>query len=410
MDKKDNLTQVVENVQAGKEQFEKLYSLIVNKIYFWCFTIIKNEENAKDATQEIILLIYKKVKTVKHPEYFRSWMYRITRNYCINYMRKNRHEVEFYRDDEYSESSEAMIKEQRAEFIPHESFESNETKELIRSFIERLPEKQREVVILFYLEEYKISEISQILDYNEGSIKSRLHSARKNLESMITEYNKKTNSKLYSVAILPMLGILLKEYQDEVCAKQDLKFNKKYLKPTKTPKKIGIISTVTLSVASLVLLISLNLPNKGFSEEAVDKMGWVSISENDIDQHGNTSITYIFKVKKGPLTALHAHVYWDKEEMQFNKTENKNIDDWVEEDGHIILMNDISTESNECSITLYFKNVDRKFNQKLPIYLEFEDETSKYEPERTLVTLSGGDYEALELIEVDIPEQIYWDK
>lgn len=225
MDKKNELTQIVKKVQKDKGQFELLYSKIINRVYFWCFTVVGNEAEAKDVTQDVMIRIYNKIDTVRNPEYFTSWMYKLARNYSISYLRKKEKMEYEYLYDESGESTEYLIKENRIDHVPHEAYDAKELKVLISSFIEKLPRRQREVITLFYLEEYKIEEIAEILDYNSGSVRSRLHVGRKNLETYIEKYQKENNVKLYTSAILPILGLLLNEYRNDICSNQNLSFD-----------------------------------------------------------------------------------------------------------------------------------------------------------------------------------------
>lgn len=222
------LTQIVEKVQKDKSQFELLYSYIVNKVYFWCLTMAKNEALAKDMTQEIMIRIYEKIDEVKQPEYFSSWLYRVVSNSSSNYFRKiKKYSSEVLYEDDQNNDAEANIKEERAENLPVKALESKEQKEIIREFIDKLPKRQKEVIILYYYEEFKIKEIAEILNYNAGSVRSRLHSGRKSLKTQIDEYQAKHNIKLYSASILSTLGLILKEYSAEVCSNQNLEFNQK---------------------------------------------------------------------------------------------------------------------------------------------------------------------------------------
>lgn len=257
MDKVE-LTQIVKEVQKDIGQFELLYSQIINKVYFWCYTIVPNETIAKDMTQEAIIRIYTKIREVKKPQYFTSWMYRVVRNTCITYLRNNKkYESEFLYNDGYNEDFEINIVEERKDNLPQDAFDLKETKNLVINFIDNLPKKQKEVITLYYLEEFKVEEIASILDYNAGSVKSRLHAGRKNLEQQISEYQKKNNVKLYTTALLPLLGLILNEYRNDVCSKQDLAYNKN-IYPTNHLSMLGRLANILSSklvIATLSVLI-----------------------------------------------------------------------------------------------------------------------------------------------------------
>ncbi|MFV0394571.1 MAG: RNA polymerase sigma factor [Coprobacillaceae bacterium] len=264
--KDSELTQIVKSVQEDKEQFELLYSRIINRVYFWCFTMLGNESTTKDMTQEVMLRVYTKIDAVKQPEYFNSWLYRLVRNICISYLRKNKkHESEFNYEEDFNEDFEYIIKEERKENLPKEAYISNERSELINNFINNLPRKQREVIILFYLEEFKINEIAEILDYNAGSVKSRVHSGRKNLESQINQYQEENDIKLFSSSVFSVLGMVLKEYADRISNTQNLPYNSsKFKDVTNTETTIyknkntifnKLISIVTKNIVRTIVTI-----------------------------------------------------------------------------------------------------------------------------------------------------------
>lgn len=223
MEKKEVLTQVVRQVQADNSKFESLYTEMISNVYYWCYVIVKDEATAKDLAQESMIQLYYKLHTLKNPEIFTSWMYTLVRNVCYGYLRSNKYgDMVSLEKETYIKEK---IKEEKIECSPAESYSLKETKKLIESFIGQLPRRQREVISLFYLEEFTLGEIAKTLDYNIGSVKSRLHSGRKNLEKKIKDYEQKHGTKLYSITLLPLLGEILQEYRDNLNAKQDLSYN-----------------------------------------------------------------------------------------------------------------------------------------------------------------------------------------
>ena len=245
MNKKEELTQIVKKVQEDIGQFELLYSFIINRVYYWCYTILKNEADAKDATQDSMVRIHKGIHKLNNPEAFSTWMYRLVTNTCNNYLRRNIDSTyEFIQDDNYNESFETNIVDERRENIPHKAYDLNETKKIITEFIDNLPRRQREVITLHYLEEFKIDEIAEILNYKKGSVKSRLHSGRKSLELQIEDYQKKNNVKLYNVALVPIISAILQEQMEKLS--EGLSFNAD-VNSTNVPKTSSLSKTNKIS-------------------------------------------------------------------------------------------------------------------------------------------------------------------
>lgn len=129
MIKKEELTQIVKEVQQDIEKFELLYSKIINRVYFWCYAVAGDETMAKDMTQESILRINTKIKNVQQPEYFSSWMYRLVRNTCNNYLRDNKkHVTEILSNDDFGDGFEAKIKEERRDNLSEQAEERTSKK------------------------------------------------------------------------------------------------------------------------------------------------------------------------------------------------------------------------------------------------------------------------------------------
>lgn len=266
MKNRNELTQIVTTVQKDIEQFERLYSYIINKVYYWCYSIVKNEALAKDLAQESMIQLYQKLNTLDNAEAFSSWLYILVRNICYYHLRSNRNkDVTFFDSDEYEEGFINSLEEEKSENLPREAYDLQETKKLIISFIEKLPAKQREIIILFYLEEFKTIEISTMLDYNLSTVKSHLHFGRKNLEKQITEYQEKNNIKLYSTVLLPLLGIILKEYCNDFASNHKLTYQKELYKPTSSSKHLRIkkvtsfhmMPMIGLTIATGLIIVAL---------------------------------------------------------------------------------------------------------------------------------------------------------
>lgn len=100
--------------------------------------------------------------------------------------------------------------EEREEFIPHEILESEEKKRLIREIIESLSEVQKLTVYKYYFYMQSISQIAEDMECSEGTVKSRLNYARKKIEEVVLDLEKK-GTKLYGFGALPLLFMLLRE-------------------------------------------------------------------------------------------------------------------------------------------------------------------------------------------------------
>ncbi|POP34755.1 RNA polymerase subunit sigma-70 [Lactonifactor longoviformis] len=151
---------LVEKARNGdKKAFDHLIRSQMENMYKTAISYLKNDEDAADAIQEAILTCYEKLDTLKTDGYFRTWLTRILINKCKDMLRKRK---VYYLEDELSE-------------IPvEEDFSMVEWRELLYM----LPEEYRIAVLLYYVEGFKIREISEILDVKESTVQSRLARAR----------------------------------------------------------------------------------------------------------------------------------------------------------------------------------------------------------------------------------------
>lgn len=122
---------------------------------------LSNEEDVADVIQDTILTCYEKLDTLKQPDFFKTWLIRILINKCKDCLRKNR---ELNILDEYTVPEHAQPLSSNYEF---------------RELLSSLDEKYRIILILYYSEGFNTREISQLLELNEHTVKSRLARARK---------------------------------------------------------------------------------------------------------------------------------------------------------------------------------------------------------------------------------------
>ncbi|MDO4344102.1 MAG: sigma-70 family RNA polymerase sigma factor [Eubacteriales bacterium] len=131
--------------------------------------ILNNDEDAADAIQDTILTCFEKIHTLNRPEYFKTWMIRILINECNGILR---HYRSLNLQEDFPEVS--RMDASLAEF---------EFKEMLA----QVEEKYRIILILHYVEGFKIAEIAELLDMNENTVKTRLARAREQLRTAYTD-------------------------------------------------------------------------------------------------------------------------------------------------------------------------------------------------------------------------------
>lgn len=178
--------ELINLVKDGNEDaFEELYQRFHKLAYFFANKVCKNEADAKDAVQDSFVEIHRSIHTLKENAYFKAWMYKIVVSKCKKIFRKNK----YVTNDFENEIMVNELKEDRMEYIPEASMHFHSDQDILNCFIDRLPSAQRSMIVLFYLEQMSINEISEILELPVGTVKSRLSYARTYLKKELTSYS-----------------------------------------------------------------------------------------------------------------------------------------------------------------------------------------------------------------------------
>lgn len=195
---------------AGEEEARTALVLAVqNRIFYHCKKMLRNEDDALDATQEILIAMLTKLDSLKEPAAFWGWLSAMTANYCRNVLRRGGREVQIPEDEE-GNSLLDTFETLDAQTVPDKAMDSAESRQMIMELIDNLPEAQRLCVLMYYYDEMGVKDIAAALDTSEGIIKSRLNYARKAIKEGVDRYAAQ-GVKLYGLAPLPFLAYLLKQ-------------------------------------------------------------------------------------------------------------------------------------------------------------------------------------------------------
>lgn len=166
---------IITAYKAGTDDLSELYNRYANLVLGSCLKYFKNRPDADDAVSEIFSLISKKLKT-HEVESFKSWLYTVTKNYCIEVLRKNN------RQRDKKNTAESMYSD--LIFHPDEVADEVLVAKLGKC-IEALPEKQRTVIDMFYFKKITYKEISIKMDISWDKVRSFMQNGRRNLKNCI---------------------------------------------------------------------------------------------------------------------------------------------------------------------------------------------------------------------------------
>jgi len=141
------------------------------------YRLTGEREAARDSVQEAWLSIIRGVARLDDPARFRSWAYRIVRNKCADWVR--RRGVQRVADEELR----TVAPPESAD--PPASSDSSEEMERLREALANLPDEQRAILSLCYLDGMSVAEIAKVFDIAVGTVKSRLFHARSRLRKAL---------------------------------------------------------------------------------------------------------------------------------------------------------------------------------------------------------------------------------
>ncbi|MGN0393790.1 MAG: RNA polymerase sigma factor [Coprococcus sp.] len=201
----DNIEQLVAQAVSGdKLAFEQLYQQTYRSVYFTCISLLKNQDDALDMTQETYLAAFRNIQKLQDYACFVPWLVRIAVNNCKNLMKRNK---VVYVDDENLDSLQL---EEREDFLPEE-YASNQAKRKIVMDImhDKLSDVLYHTVILYYFDGLTVPEIAEVMECPTGTVTYRLSVARGKIKQGVLQYENKSHDKIYAHAGVPFLASLL---------------------------------------------------------------------------------------------------------------------------------------------------------------------------------------------------------
>ncbi len=169
--------------------FNRIFDTYEKPIYNYVLRMVKYPMIAEELTQDIFINVYENLQNFRSDSKLSTWIYKIATNQCMDYFRTASHKHEektkwLEENDLINYSSSADV--QKIISIEEQLIKS-EMGECIGDFINTLPEDYRVVIVLHDLQGFKNREIAEIINSSLGTVKIRLHRARKKLRNVLAE-------------------------------------------------------------------------------------------------------------------------------------------------------------------------------------------------------------------------------
>jgi RNA polymerase sigma-70 factor, ECF subfamily len=175
--------ELVRRIKRGDEQgFREMVDRYHARVYSLAYGVLRNSEDAEEATQDAFLTLYRKVDTFDESKKFFSWFYRVALNAAYSRARRRKPGLTVSLDDfqpRLREDGQAATLELAAldDGAENEAIARN-LAERAEGFIAELPQTYRDVIWMVDVEEMKPADVAEVLEISLAALKSRLHRAR----------------------------------------------------------------------------------------------------------------------------------------------------------------------------------------------------------------------------------------
>lgn len=159
-------------------EFWEIYHQYYQPVRSFIAAMTRDDWAADDLAQETFLSAKQNLSSLREPDKLRPWLYRIARNKCLDHFRR----VSASREQTDERAGEGADPKQN---LIQLQLERSEMSSCVQEMIDQLPEAYRTVLILFDLAGMSHQEIAEVLEDKEGTVKVRLHRARKALKEIL---------------------------------------------------------------------------------------------------------------------------------------------------------------------------------------------------------------------------------
>lgn len=161
--------------QSGEAgAFEDLIAVMERPLLYYASSLTGNEDSGLDVLQEVWIRAFRSIHKLKDPGSLRSWLYSITHGIAVDRIRKNysREQAEKVQFEDFQEAEEPTFAEEDAAAV-HQA-------------LSEIGVKHREVLVLYFLEDLSLAEIATVVGCSEGTVKSRIHYAKRAMKEVLS--------------------------------------------------------------------------------------------------------------------------------------------------------------------------------------------------------------------------------
>jgi len=188
MNEQASESRLIEACQRGdREAFRELFETHKDRVWTVALRFTGDESAARDVTQQVFLKLFTSIAGFRHESNFRTWLYRMVANECMDEFRKRRRLIplDFFRPASGAERDEdcceVEMKDWRQEPLQEERLAQIEVSEAVLAALTQLKPKLRMAIVLKYFEDLSYEQMAEALGCSMGTVASRLNRGHKEL-------------------------------------------------------------------------------------------------------------------------------------------------------------------------------------------------------------------------------------
>lgn len=175
---------MIEVAKGNLSAFREIVELYQKPLMNFVFKFAGDKTNSEDIAQEVFLRVFKAANDYRPKAKFRTWLFTIATNYCLNEIRSSKKSPQYIDLFELNEAGFLAIAPDT--YSPEKEFEKKELGDIVREAIANLPEKQKIAVLLQKYNGFSYEEISHIMGCSVSAVESLIQRARQNLKRTLS--------------------------------------------------------------------------------------------------------------------------------------------------------------------------------------------------------------------------------
>ena len=187
--------EIIQKVLDGdNDAFGLLVEKYQTKVYNLALRMSGNEDDAFDLSQEAFLRAWRNLGSFQFESAFSTWLFRLTSNVCLDFLRARKRKATVSLTVTDDEDGETQLELRDPAKTPEEALLAAEDRRLLTQALNELPAVQRQILTMRAIDDLSYAQIAEILQIEEGTVKSRLSRARTALRNKLLQIGNKSKT------------------------------------------------------------------------------------------------------------------------------------------------------------------------------------------------------------------------